>query len=117
MVLSYLRLLKVSVLLSIFLAVGLLVFDNKETLSIASEIFYFKILLSILVALVLFAAFRWLFVYSKEPIERFSSDQAKFLDQFPSPYTDLPIAGSPAISLFLVLHFIRWQCDLFLFFA
>lgn len=117
MVVSYLRLINLSIFLCIFVATNLLVFDRRETFTFASHTLYLYVLLGALGAAGLYLPFFLLLRFARSTIERFSREQADFLDDFPARHLNLAIIVSAGLSLFLELAVIRWQGEIFPIFA
>jgi spermidine synthase len=115
--LSYVRILRLSFLLSALLPLVVATCSGVLPATTVSAGYWAAVCAGIPVALVL----SWLFVrllqHLREPLDEVSREQASALDQLPAGHVDVAIAGSAALSLFFELAVIRWQGTVWEFFA
>ena len=119
MIKSYLRLVKLSVILALILP--LIVTTCSRTIADFQvspfSSFLLKSLFFLLVMLVVYKLFLLFVRRSFSTIDRLSEQQGSYLDSIPIKYVDTAILTSAALSLFLELTVIRWQGAIFPIFA
>lgn len=117
MIKSYLRLVKVSVFLSLILPIIVKACSRSTIEGLSSSRFYVKSLLAFIAVLVVYKLFLRFVHYAFKSINRISEQQGTYLDNIPIAYVDAAIVISAAASLFLELSVIRWQSSIFPIFA
>jgi spermidine synthase len=117
MIRSYLRLVKVSVFLSLILPIVVRACGRAAIEGLSSSKFYVKSLLALFAVLVVYKLFLRFVRYAFRSINRISEKQGAYLDDIPITYVDAAILISAAASLFLELSVIRWQSAIFPIFA
>ncbi len=118
MVPAFLRLVRISLLLSLLFPVwltvsgGLVIPDGRVTAG-----FCLKAALSVAGVLVLFQVLARILSLVQPSIDSLALRQAEFLDRIPARFVGLAIMSSAAVSLFLELAMIRWQGTVWAVFA
>jgi hypothetical protein len=113
---SYLRILKISVLASLMLIMGIVLYLIFRGVYSLSEFLPKLLITTTIISIAYFLGCRIL-NNQKVKIERLSKQQATFLDSIDIAYVDVAIFLSAGVSLFLELSVIRWQSTVFPIFA
>ncbi len=117
MIKSYLRLIKLAVLLSLLLPIIVTVCSSVvHEAAVSSNMVGITVVGALSAFIVYWLLLRILRVFYKG-IENISQQQAVFLDSFSMTYIDIAIFFSAAVSLLLELVVIRWQGTIFPIFA